>query len=186
MRYANILIVTACYALSACAVGDARLINQTGTLQACPVEAGQTLAKLTGDWTLSIEADEGWTGYGTSSITPDASLLCGVREKTDAVFDQESDTPIETRSVAVISWDTLYEVMKVMSSDDRGYVHLGQHRGAVNGDLAFEILRLEQDTSTRRMVYRDISEDSFKWVWQGRVEAGDPWEDRLIIDYERR
>ena len=186
MKYRHVTIAAACLTLSACAVSADRSINQTGTLETCPAEAGKTLAMLVGDWTLNIEADEGWTGYGASSINRDRSLLCGVQETTDAVFDQESDTPMETRSVTVISWDTLSEAMKVMSSDDRGFVHLGQHRGAVTGDMAFEILRLEEDAPTRRMVYRDITEDSFKWVWQGRAEVGDPWEGRLIIDYTRQ
>lgn len=152
----------------------------------CQASAWPMLEGLVGDWALTITADEGWTGFGTSTITRDSAKPCAIIEGADAVFNQESDTPLETRFNAVIVWDRLGEVLKIMSSDDRGYVHLGQNGSLIKGTLAFEILRLDQSTPTRQIVYKDITEDGFVWVWQGRSDDSGGWEDRLTIKYTRQ
>lgn len=153
-------------------------------LGSCDAPAAPMMQQLVGNWTLSITADEGWTGYGESSIVWDTSRTCGLSEISNAVFNQESETPMDNRSTTLLVFDTLSETMKLLTSDSRGYVHLGF--GADPTGLSFEIARGDGSAPTRRIQYRDISADAFEWVWQGRAGSDEPWQDRLTINYDRR
>ncbi|MEM1144697.1 MAG: hypothetical protein AAGI88_19110 [Pseudomonadota bacterium] len=152
----------------------------------CEAPGAAFLSSLIGEWALELEADEGWTGYGKSTISWDYSRVCSVLDTQVAVFNQESDSPFENKSTHLISADSLSGTLKLLSSDRRGYTHLGisgQESG--NEDLAFEIIRPGGGTPTRRILYRSVKPESFEWVWQGLVEDEESWVDRLVITYVR-
>jgi hypothetical protein len=144
-------------------------------------------APLVGDWTLAIRADEGWTGYGTSTIGWDADRPCALAEVSQSVFNQESDTPMETRATALLVFDQLSETVKTLTSDDRGYVHLGMARPLPRPatPMRFGILKGDGTPPTRQILYRAFGPEGFEWVWQGRADSAAPWADRLVITYRR-
>ena len=167
-------------ALTACATSNDLKTDETGS--DCPPEVKRLFESIDGDWALSIEADEGWTGYGSSRIEWASSLKCGVSEITNAVYNQESDAHFENTSSALLVYDELSETIKVLTSDRRGYTHIGI--SPVASSLTFEILKPEGALSTRRIQYRDIETDSFEWIWQGWNSTSERWDDRLKIVYE--
>jgi hypothetical protein len=167
-------------ALKAMPYRDAALLDE------CKPEVAMLLGRFVGEWSLHIEADEGWTGSGHASIAVDKLHVCSLFETSNAVFNQESDNPVPTNTKTFLIWDNLSESLKVMSSDNRGYVHLGQSRDVDSDILNFDILRMDQTAPTRRIVYRDLSADQFTWVWQGSVDKNTDWQDRLTIKYTRK
>ena len=150
---------------------------------ACPAPVVAVFAPMVGTWTLAIQADEGWTGYGTSTISWDAGRACALSERSEAVFNQESDTPFYNQSTAVVAYDALSETIKTLTADNRGYVHLGV--SSLEAPLRFSILEADGAAPTRQIRYRALSEAGFEWAWQGRTEANAAWADRLVITYYR-
>lgn len=172
------------FGLAACVTAPAPSAPQAAAIpEACPMTVVGVLAPLVGDWTLAIQADEGWTGYGTSTIGWDADRACALSERSEAVFNQESESPFENQSTALLTYDALSETIKTLTADNRGYVHLGV--SALEAPLRFAILKADGTAPTRQIQYRNPSEDGFEWVWQGRADADAPWADRLIITYRR-
>lgn len=147
----------------------------------CPAPIAAILTPMVGDYVLTIKADEGWTGYGSSSISWDANRPCALSERSDAVFNQESETPTSNGSTALIVYDALSETLKTITSDERGYVHIGVSPPEV--PFRFQILKPAGTFPTRQIQYREMSARGFDWVWQGRADPSDPWTDRLIIKY---
>ncbi|MEO0466697.1 MAG: hypothetical protein AAF216_09155 [Pseudomonadota bacterium] len=183
MQFSTILAFTfVCHFSTACTSTNASTIKaRSGD---CPAVAAVTLNALAGDWTLSINADEGWTGFGESKIRWDEGRKCSLIETANSVFNQESETPFENRSSAILIVDELSDVMKLLVDDGRGFVHLGESSGL--DSLDFEILRRGGNPTTRRIQYRSFEADSFVWAWQGHgIESGE-WEDRLVITYSRK
>ncbi|MEO0548363.1 MAG: hypothetical protein AAFZ91_00475 [Pseudomonadota bacterium] len=178
-------LICAAVLCSACAAIPEELVETPESASMCDAETGAALQMLVGTWSLHIEADEGWTGYGESTIAWDSSHVCGILETSEAVFNQESETPFENRSTSLIVFDSLSETMKLLTSDRRGFVHLGFGSDDLM-DLSFEIGQLGMSDAVRRIQYRKLSASGFEWVWQGRDAAETPWKDRLMIVYTRR
>ena len=157
----------------------------TNSPMGCSKAAKEMLDNFVGEWSINIEADEGWTGYGSSQIRYAPSLVCGTLETSDSMFNQESEAPVSIYATTLIAWDKLSNGWKVMSSDSRGYVHLGQNTNLEGNSLSFDIIRVGQIIPTRRIVYRDIDPEQFTWVWQGRAKEEETWKDRLVMKYKR-
>jgi len=82
-----------------------------------------------------------------------------------------------------IVYDELSEAIKILTADNRGYVHIGI--AAVEQPFSFEVPKPFGETPNRQIQYRNILPKSFKWSWQGRADHSDDWEDRLIKNYEK-
>ena len=167
---------------SLCACVSAQT-SETPKAKACPADVEAIFTSIVGEWTLSIEADEGWTGYGSSRISWDADQKCGVVEQSRSVFNQESEDPAQNQSTTYLVYDELTETIKVLTSDTRGYVHIGI--AAVDTPLNFEVLKPASETPTRRIQYRNIEPGAFEWSWQGRSAVPEMWKDRLVINYDK-
>ncbi|MEO1552448.1 MAG: hypothetical protein AAFR82_00835 [Pseudomonadota bacterium] len=167
-------------ALSSCANVQTAAISEAAQ---CPTDVDAIFDSIVGEWTLSVQADEGWTGYGSSRISWDVDQKCGLSERTVAVFNQESEDPFESKSTAYIVYDDLSETIKILTADNRGYVHIGI--AAVAQPFRFEVLKPSGEAPNRQIQYRNIQPESFEWSWQGRADRSDEWEDRLIINYEK-
>lgn len=176
----NLALVLASVALSACATAEP---SNASVDRDCPPEIQQIFASMIGEWTLTIRADEGWTGYGESTIAWTDEPGCGVIDATTSVFNQESETPLENSSDTILAYDKLSETIKVFTSDDRGYVHIGI--AAAETPLSFNIIRSAEAPPTRQIQYRNIQADAFEWSWRGRAGPTDAWADRLVIAYSK-
>jgi len=165
--------------LTACA--SAQTHAGTVTMQ-CPAEVEGIFASIVGDWTLGVEADEGWSGYGSSNIAWNQNQKCGVVETSIMVFDPDGEDASENRATAYLVYDELSETIKILTADNRGYVHIGI--AAAKAPLAFEILKPADEVPNRRIQYRSVESGAFEWSWQGRETQSDDWTDRLVIKYQ--
>jgi len=155
------------------------------TPTSCEAPVAQELERLRGSWRLELQADEGWTGYGESVITWDPLRSCSLVETQTAVFNQESPNPFENASTQVLIFDSLSGTLKILSNDRRGYTHLGLGDGLELDGLSFDIARIGNELSERRIHYRNFEPNSFEWVWQGRSVEDSVWQDRLVVRYFR-
>ncbi|MEL7541508.1 MAG: hypothetical protein AAGJ51_11445 [Pseudomonadota bacterium] len=176
----NIAISTIALTLTACV--NAQPVP-TETAGDCPAEVERIFGSMIGEWTLAIQADEGWTGYGSSRISWATDKKCGVFERSVAVFDQESEAPAENISTAHYVYDALSETLKVLTSDDRGYVHIGI--AAVTEPLKFEVLKPDGEIPNRQIQVQNIQSESFEWSWNGRASPSEDWQKRLVITYSK-
>ncbi|MEM6412036.1 MAG: hypothetical protein AAF683_10925 [Pseudomonadota bacterium] len=148
--------------------------------ETCPESYGE-LSVVLGSWTQSIIADEGWPGAGTSTIEFSGDAGCTLEESGSFTLNTD-EGPVVSYSANRIAYDILSGKWKLLSTDSRGFTHVGI--GDFDGDsLSFDIIRTP-DEAPRRIIYRNLSSDNFEWIWQGQDETG-AWADRLSISYSR-
>lgn len=58
--------------------------------------------------------------------------------------------------------------------------------GPVGDDFILTSYRINSDTPVQRMVFEDITENSFTWRWQRTQDAGLTWTGAWVIHYKRR
>ncbi|MEL7111190.1 MAG: hypothetical protein AAGJ68_11830 [Pseudomonadota bacterium] len=173
-------LVAASFALVACASAQPDPSTQD---HACPAEIEQLFSSLTGDWTLAIRADEGWTGYGESTFIRTSDPSCGVGEATFSVFNQESENPMEVQSSAILAYDKLSKTIKILTGDDRGYTHIGI--ASPEMPITFDVIQSTGEAPVRQIQYKNMEDGAFEWSWRGRASATEPWADRLVISYTK-
>lgn len=148
--------------------------------EGCPAAYAE-LAPLLGTWSQSIVANEGWPGEGESTMAFEGGFGCVVEERGSfTLFTDEG--PIVSSSANRIAYDVLSDRWKLLSTDSRGFTHIGIGGPTKKNDWAFDIVR-ETGEPGRRIAYRGISDTGFQWIWQGQDDTG-TWLDRLVISYE--
>lgn len=58
--------------------------------------------------------------------------------------------------------------------------------GRVGDIFVLTSYRINTSTPVQRMVFSDITENSFTWRWQASADAGATWTDSWVIHYVRR
>lgn len=58
--------------------------------------------------------------------------------------------------------------------------------GPVGDDFVLENTRLSDSAPYMRMLYEEITANSFTWRWQQSTDAGATWSDQWVIYYTRR
>jgi len=58
--------------------------------------------------------------------------------------------------------------------------------GPVGDDFILNNTRITENAPYQRMVFEDITQQSFTWRWQGSTDAGQTWTDQWVIHYVRR
>ena len=161
-------------------------------MESCPAEAVAIGLLLQGAWVTTIETDEGWDGQGTSRFEIDVRRHCALVEHSKFSLDRGDGDLVTSDTMVVYAWDVLTNAWKLLSTDSRGYTHIGLAADPNVSDWTFEILRGGGEVSTRRIVYRGLRSTSpsgnfttFEWVWQGRENADDEWHERFVSRYER-
>ena len=58
----------------------------------------------------------------------------------------------------------------------------------INGEPVFKTRMIERngEKTIRRMVFKDIQEDSFIWIWEGTKNNGVSWNELWRINYKRK
>lgn len=57
--------------------------------------------------------------------------------------------------------------------------------GPVGDDFVLTNTRINEQAPYQRMLFEDITSDSFTWRWQSSADAGATWTDRWVIWYRR-
>jgi pimeloyl-ACP methyl ester carboxylesterase len=145
---------------------------------ACPLD------RFAGDWTISVETDEGWTGEGQINFRREAERGCLVVLQGEFVMHAGERGDIYSRNFGALARDSLDERYELFVTDSRGYTHFMAGGPEANGDWAFEVVTGGEPV-LRRELWRAVAADRFERVWQGRESEDAPWADRLVQGYER-
>ena len=58
--------------------------------------------------------------------------------------------------------------------------------GPVGDDFILTLVRPTEQAPPQRMVFEDITQNSFTWRWQRSADSGATWTDQWVIYYVRR
>src|SRR5689334_10639675 len=131
-----------------------------------------------GSWAATWEG-----GHGTNRlrwILRDRVIL----EEFDEAEDSGGEQALHGRSWSV--FDPERGLWRQTWVDDQGG-YLDLVGGRVDGWFTFERAAAERGPDARqRMVFRDVTPESFRWTWESSLDAGVTWIVRWAIDYRRR
>jgi len=132
-----------------------------------------------GDWEISWETTEGQTAKGFNKIT---------RILNDKVIHEDFvDNSIEYNGM---SWSMYNQATQKWSQT---YVDTdGAHYNFIgiieNGDPVFKTKMMEKDGTQiiYKMIFKNITERRFEWVWCATPDNGLTWNTLWKIDYKKR
>ncbi|MGZ8362329.1 MAG: hypothetical protein ACXW3D_00585 [Caulobacteraceae bacterium] len=134
-----------------------------------------------GDWDASFDLGAGKTGHAVNHITRDEYGACVIAEH----FYQPD---IDYRGHSVSMFDRQSKQWRQTWVDNQGsYIALAG--GPVTGQKhIFELntIRNADTAKFTRMIWEDVTPDSFTWRWQQRKAETDPWADSWVIHYTRK
>lgn len=133
-----------------------------------------------GVWDARWEASQSIpAGTGTNTIT---------REYGDCVIQEQFDGGASTGGLIGHSVSTYHAPAQVWRQtwvdNQGGYFALTG--GPVGDDFVLTSYRINTATPAQRMVFTDITQNSFTWRWQSTPDAGATWTDSWVIYYTRR
>jgi len=133
-----------------------------------------------GDWELSWDAGDGKTGQGHNLITKSPFGNCVVTEN----FDGTPDIPLKGLSVSTYSKP--HKLWRQSWVDNNGSYFALYGGPNDDGTFSLEMERINDKGPYSRMIWKDITEDSLTWHWQGKKAAEDDWADQWVIFYSRK
>lgn len=144
----------------------------------CSGEEYRQLDFWVGDWHAEWDNGDGTIGTGENRITRDEYGDCVIYERFSGGFEGMS---VSTYHAPVGAWRQSWV------DNTGGYFALVGGPGGEHDDYHFglENTRLSEDAPYLRMIWQDVTGDSFTWRWQGRTSADEAWVDRWVIRYTR-
>jgi hypothetical protein len=124
-----------------------------------------------GTWDLT------WEGGGGTNVIDRPYDDCVIREQFDGG---------DFRGMSVSTWDPRAGLWRQTWVDNRGaYMDF---TGGMDGDRMILARTVESDSGAvhQRMVFRDITGESFTWDWETSRDSGGTWNLRWRIEYRRR
>lgn len=143
----------------------------------CSTEEYRQLDFWVGEWNASWVDAEGTEQHGMNRITRELDN-CMIEEN----FDGNPGTPLVGHSISMYvgrlgHWKQIW-------MDNQGSF-LDFHGGPDDEGFHFTMERPVEEAPHMRMIFRNISEDSFDWHWQRSQDGGETWEDSWHIHYTR-
>lgn len=139
---------------------------------------GSELDFWLGEWDATWEG-----GHGTNRLT---------RILRDLVILEEFEEAEESGGADALhgrSWSVFEPERRLWRQtwvDDQGS-YFDLVGGRVDGWFAFERGAPERGPDVRqRMVFRDVTPETFHWTWEASRDGGATWVTRWAIDYRRR
>ncbi len=173
------VMLAAAAAMAALALAPAEAQQQTQT-PPCSTPEFRQLDFWIGTWDARWDAVQGIpAGSGTNTIT---------REYGNCVIQEQFDGGSATGGLIGQSVSTYFAPARLWRQtwvdNQGGYFALTG--GPVGDDFILTSYRMNTDTPVQRMVFEDITANSFTWRWQRSADAGATWTDSWVINYTRR
>jgi hypothetical protein len=166
----------AALAVTACATAEAQ---QQAQQPPCSAPEFRQLDFWVGAWDARWEAAQGMpAGSGTNTITREYGN-CVIQEQ----FDGGPVVGLIGHSVSTYHAPT--RVWRQTWVDNQGG-YFALSGGRVGDIFILTSYQLNTSTPAQRMVFSDITENSFTWRWQSTADAGATWSDSWVIYYTRR
>lgn len=145
----------------------------------CSSEEYRQLDFWVGHWHAEWDNPDGTTGHGENHITRDEFGDC-------VIYERFSGAGLNGMSVS--TYFAPLGLWRQTWVDDQGsYFALTGGPGGEADPFEFALTnsRLSDNAPHLRMIWQDVTEDSFTWRWQGRVSEEEAWSDRWVIRYTR-
>lgn len=144
----------------------------------CDSPESKQLDFWVGDWELTT-VGPGSTGKSRNKVS---KILdgCVVLEE----FDGEQGSKLVGKSFS--TFDRATGKWKQTWIDNTAS-YLDFEGGLVDGDMSFwrEAAPKDGRVQRQRMIFRDVRNDSLKWLWQKSEDGGKTWATQWEIDYKR-
>ncbi len=134
-----------------------------------------------------------WLGTWDAHYTTDTSQPAGgtnviTREYDGCVIQEQFDGGPQAQGLIGHSVSTYHaptrQWRQTWVDNQGGYFALTG--GAVGDTFVLTNTRITDDAPYQRMLFEDITENSFTWRWQSSPDAGVTWADAWVIHYVRR
>ncbi len=146
---------------------------------ACSAPEYRQLDFWVGTWDLTwVDKESGDIGQGSNVISRSLDG-CVIEER----FSGEDSMAL--RGMSVSNYHRQKEEWRQLWLDNTGG-YLPFTGGPDGEDFVLTLERPEDLVPYRRMVWRNIAENSLDWHWQKSDDAGVTWEDIWVIRYVRR
>ncbi|GJL97207.1 MAG: hypothetical protein DHS20C06_10240 [Hyphobacterium sp.] len=144
----------------------------------CSSEEYRQLDFWVGNWHAEWDNGDGTIGQGENHITRDEFGDCVVYERF---------TGPGLNGMSVSTFFAPASVWRQAWVDDQGgfFSLIGGPDRSGEFDFVLNNARLSETAPHRRMVWDDVSEGSFTWLWQGRANSDEDWADLWVINYTR-
>jgi hypothetical protein len=145
---------------------------------ACSSEEYRQLDFWVGDWHAEWDNGDGTTGHGENHITRDEFGDC-------VIYERFSGPGLNGMSVS--TYFAPAGVWRQAWVDDQGgfFALTGGPDSSGEFDFVLNNARLSETAPYRRMVWDEVSDASFTWLWQGRANSDEDWADLWVINYTR-
>ena len=165
-------------------VGLAALGTSAGVAQTpspatppCSTAEFRTLDFWVGDW---IAEDQAGKRIGTNRVTRDEYGDCVITEHF-----RMDDGSLIGHSVSIYR-PGLKQWRQNWVDNQGGYFDLvGGPVSGADHIFALENKRVTDTQPFARMIWQDVTPDSFTWRWQRKAKAEDEWADSWVINYRR-
>jgi hypothetical protein len=157
------------------------LFAQTPAQQPCQEPQQKQLDFWVGEWALTWPGQSGAPqGHGSNSIKRVLDS-CVVEES----FSGEDSMHLRGRSVSI--FDATSGTWKQTWVDNEGG-YLDFSGGMKDGQMSFwrEAKQANGSTSMQRMIWKNVTADSFDWSWENSKDGGKTWQVVWPIRYQRK
>lgn len=169
--------LTAIALLSVGLIAPTTIAQQNGS-PPCSSDEFRQLDFWVGTWDATWTLPDGSEAKGSNTITKDEYGSCVIFERFSA--PGLNGMSVSTYHAALGQW------RQTWVDDQGGYFTLvGGPSDAYNTEFELELSRLTDQSPYLRMIWQDVTPDSFVWRWQARDASKPNWEDRWVINYTR-
>jgi len=143
----------------------------------CSTEEYRQLDFWVGTWNATWVDAEGNTLYGTNTITRELDS-CMILEN----FNGNPGNSLVGHSISMYV-GRMNHWKQIWMDNQGGYLDFSG--GPDEEGFHFTMERPQEAAPHLRMIFRDITEDSFEWHWQNSQDGGETWADQWHISYTR-
>ncbi|NNE58822.1 MAG: hypothetical protein HKN36_12010 [Hellea sp.] len=133
-----------------------------------------------GEWDLTWDQRDGNIGQGTNIIVKNEFGDCVITENFDGAPSQHF------KGMSVSTYSKPAKMWRQAWVDDQGGFYSLYGGPQENGTFKLDMERINNQGPFRRMIWKNISEDSLDWHWQGKADEGAEWTDAWVIHYKRK
>jgi hypothetical protein len=165
--------------LAACATASAQQQQPQPAPPPCSTPEFHQMDFWLGTWDAHYTADTSGPAGGTNVITREYGN-CVIQEQFDGGPQAQG---LIGHSVSIFHVPT-HQWRQTWVDNQGGYFALTG--GPVGDDFILTNARVTENAPHQRMVFEDITPNSFTWRWQSSADAGVTWTDAWVIHYVRR
>ncbi len=137
-----------------------------------------------GEWNLTWEDAQGQTQKGSNRIVKILGEKV-IQENFEAIPATENATTLKGMSLSVYNPQTKQWHQAWADSQGGYYDFIGQFEGDERMFVT-SVTNQQGEEVELRMVFRDISEDTFVWDWESSTDGGETWNLNWQIHYHRK